>query len=57
MVEKRGIWRSGALAGALRPTTGCADRGTRLDPVPEAYVAPWFAWAAFHPDTDLREAS
>jgi hypothetical protein len=31
--------------------------GTRLAPVPEAYVAYWFAWAAFHPDTDLWEAS
>lgn len=30
--------------------------GTRLDPVPEAYVAFWFAWAAFHPETDLWEA-
>lgn len=31
--------------------------GTRLEPVPEAYVAYWFAWAAFHPGTDLWEAS
>ena len=23
--------------------------GERLDPVPEAYVAFWFAWPAFHP--------
>ncbi|MEX2471808.1 MAG: DUF3179 domain-containing protein [Gemmatimonadota bacterium] len=27
--------------------------GRRLDPVPEAYVAYWFAWAAFHSDTFL----
>lgn len=33
--------RSGPLAGA------------RLDAIPEAYVAFWFAWAAFHPDTAL----
>lgn len=28
-------------------------QGTRLEPVAEAYVAFWFAWAAFHPDTQL----
>ncbi len=27
--------------------------GTRLEPIPEAYVAFWFAWASFQPDTDL----
>ena len=27
--------------------------GDRLEPVKEAYVAFWFAWAAFHPDTQL----
>lgn len=27
--------------------------GERLDPVPEAYVAFWFAWAAFHPGARL----
>ncbi len=27
--------------------------GTRLDPVPEAYVAFWFAWAEFQPETVL----
>lgn len=27
--------------------------GASLEPVPEAYPAFWFAWAAFHPDTDL----
>jgi hypothetical protein len=30
--------------------------GEQLAPVPEAYVAFWFAWAAFHPDTDLWES-
>ena len=30
--------------------------GQRLDAVPEAYVAFWFAWAAFHPDTELWES-
>jgi hypothetical protein len=29
--------------------------GHRLEPVAEAYVAFWFAWAAFHPDTELWE--
>ncbi|MEX2530604.1 MAG: DUF3179 domain-containing (seleno)protein [Gemmatimonadota bacterium] len=27
--------------------------GQRLPPVPEAYVAFWFAWAAFHPDAEI----
>lgn len=36
-----GVARDGELAGAA------------LTPVDEAYVAFWFAWAAFHPDTDL----
>lgn len=27
--------------------------GTRLLPVAEAYVAYWFAWAAFHPETEI----
>ncbi len=27
--------------------------GTRLEPIAEAYVAFWFAWAAFHRDTQL----
>lgn len=29
--------------------------GTQLEPVAEAYVAFWFAWAAFHPATQLWE--
>ena len=33
--------RSGPLAGA------------RMEAIPEAYVAFWFAWAIFHPDTEL----
>ncbi len=28
-------------------------QGTRLQPLAEAYVAFWFAWASFHPDTQL----
>jgi hypothetical protein len=31
--------------------------GRRLEPVPEAYVAFWFAWASFQPDAELWEAS
>jgi len=27
--------------------------GRRLSAIPEAHVAYWFAWAAFHPDTEL----
>lgn len=30
--------------------------GRRLDPVSEAYVAFWFAWGTFHPDTDTWTA-
>lgn len=30
--------------------------GRRLDPVPEAYVAYWFAWASFQPEAELWEA-
>lgn len=30
--------------------------GDRLEPVPEAYVAYWFAWAEFQPDAALWEA-
>ena len=29
----------------------------RLTAIPEAYVAYWFAWAAFHPDTELWSPS
>lgn len=29
--------------------------GRRLEPVEEAYVAFWFAWADFHPETVLRK--
>lgn len=32
---------------------GGPRKGEELTPVREAYVAFWFAWAAFHPDTDL----
>lgn len=27
--------------------------GSRLEPIPEAYVAFWFAWALFHPQTQI----
>lgn len=30
--------------------------GSRLEPVPEAYVAFWFAWAIFHPQTSVWES-
>ena len=30
--------------------------GERLEPVAEAYVAFWFAWAAFQPQTRLWES-
>ena len=29
--------------------------GAHLEPVAEAYVAFWFAWAAFHPETRIWE--
>ena len=29
--------------------------GSQLQPIPEAYVAFWFAWAEFHPATELWE--
>jgi hypothetical protein len=31
--------------------------GERLTPLPEAYVAYWFAWAAFHAGTEIWRAS
>lgn len=31
--------------------------GSRLEPVADAYVAFWFAWAIFQPDTEIWEAS
>ncbi len=34
-------------------TNGGALHPRQLRPVPEAHVAYWFAWAAFHPDTDV----
>lgn len=36
-----GVAESGPLAGE------------RMEPIPEAYVAFWLAWAAFHPGTEL----
>ena len=35
-----------------RATSGPLE-GRQLEPLPEAYVAFWFAWTAFVPDTDL----
>jgi len=36
---------------------GCSivgpQRGRRLEPVRDAFVAYWFGWAAFYPDTDI----
>ncbi len=48
-VETRSEWRVDglAIAGPLA--------GARLEPVAEAYVAFWFAWAAFHPETRVWE--
>ncbi len=46
--ETGSTWRVDglAVAGPLE--------GRRLTPIAEAYVAYWFAWAAFHPDTFVR---
>jgi len=30
--------------------------GTHLEPIAEAHVAFWFAWATFHPETQIWEA-
>ena len=45
------VWRVDgvAVSGPLE--------GKRLTPLPEAYVAYWFAWAAFHPGTQIWSAS
>jgi len=45
--QTESVWRIDGLAvsGPLA--------GKRLEPVAEAYVAYWFAWAAFHTDTEL----
>ncbi len=46
-----------AATGSTWNVTGLAVdgplAGDRLEPVKEAYVAFWFAWAAFHPETRL----
>ncbi len=49
-VETGSAWRLDGLAieGSLA--------GRRLEPVAEAYVAFWFAWATFQPQTRLWEA-
>ena len=50
-VETGSAWRidGRATAGPLR--------GTQLQPIPDAYVAFWFAWAAFQPETRLWEGT
>ncbi len=49
--ETGSVWRvdGEAVSGPLA--------GQRLTPVSDAYVAYWFAWAAFHPETELWSAS
>ena len=37
-------------------STSGEREGERLQPVDEAYVAFWFAWPAFHPETTIMEA-
>ncbi len=44
-------WRPDGLA------TGGPLAGTRLEAVPDAYVAFWFAWAAFRSETELWEGA
>lgn len=46
-VETESVWRVDGLAVA-GPMAGSS-----LEPVEEAHVAFWFAWAAFHPETSL----
>jgi len=45
--ETSSIWQidGRAVEGSLK--------GKRLKPVRDAYIAFWFAWAAFHPDTEI----
>ncbi len=38
-------WNGVAIQGSLQ--------GARMEPVTDAFVAFWFAWAAFHPQTEL----
>ncbi|MGI9175160.1 MAG: DUF3179 domain-containing protein [Rhodothermales bacterium] len=45
--ETGSVWRIDGLA-----TAGPLE-GTRLEPIADAYVAFWFAWAAFQPETRL----
>ena len=47
--ETQSAWRLDGLA------TAGPLAGARLEPVAEAYVAFWFAWAAFHLETRLWE--
>ena len=47
-VQTGSSWRLDGLAAAG------PSAGNRLEPVEEAYVAFWFAWADFHPETVVR---
>lgn len=49
--ETGSVWRFDglALSGPLE--------GVRLEPIPEAHTAFWFAWTDFHPDTRLWDGS
>ena len=48
--ETQSVWRIDGLA------VSGPMAGRRLEPVADAYVAYWFAWAAFHPQTTLWSA-
>ena len=48
-LETESLWTLNGLA------TDGQLAGERLEPIAEAYVAFWFAWAAFHPNTELWE--
>lgn len=50
-VETESTWRVDGVA-ASGPRAG-----TRLEPVADAYVAFWFAWATFQPETRLWEGT
>lgn len=45
--ETQSIWRLDGVA------TDGPLAGAQLEPIAEAYVAFWFAWAAFHPETEI----
>ena len=49
-VQTGSTWRIDGLAVEGELT------GARLEPIENAYVAFWFAWAAFHPETQIWES-